>query len=400
MVGANVSGLAATAMKTSQLYSNTSSRGLLIRLMGVHILGTIIAYTIYLIFASGLGDGYAPVNFAGFNGMFNRTLLVHQIYAYVGTIFPSPGHGAGFLAPMVLGLVVAIVTWHAFRNVYTQINPILFWVCNLFPHFLVWSGASSKEQIVIIFGIIVIDFAAKRSFAARRLTIINLILVFISLWFIYVIRGNYFVIYFTIFTTSLLASSLNKIKIYRFSVGVWTLIFIMAIIGLTFVAAFDAKFFSEVVVVFMKQVEASFLGYEGGSNRYNIQWNDISDFMYNSLWGIPQGLIGPTLVEAILKPIQFPVFLEGVVYLFILCYLFVRLFQLANASNKLRVHILPYLFVAFVVVFVSYPYLIFNAGSALRYKQSMHPILIFYPLLILAYARANNLMKTNKKKDA
>ena len=64
----------------------------------------------------------------------------------------------------------------------------------------------------------------------------------------------------------------------------------------------------------------------------------------------------------------------------------------------LRVHILPYLFVAFVIVFVSYPYLIFNAGSSLRYKQSMHPVLIFYPLLILAYARANNLMKTNTKK--
>ncbi len=371
----------------------------MIQLMAVHILGTIVAYTIYVNLASGLGDGYAPVNFTGFNGEFNRTALVHSIYAYVGTILPSPGHGGGFLAPMALGLVVAIVTWHAFRDVYTQINPILFWTCNLLPHFLVWSGSSSKEQIVIIFGIIVIDFAAKRSFAARRLTIINLILVFISLWFIYIIRPNYFVIYFTIFAISLLASSLHKIKIYRFSVGVWTLIFIMAIMGLTFVAAFDAKFFSEDVVTFMKAVERDFLHYlHAGSNRYNIQWNDISDFMYNSLWGIPQGFIGPTLLEAISKPVQFPVFLEGVVYLYILCYLFVRLFQLANASNKLRVHILPYLFVTFVIVFVSYPHLIFNPGSSLRIKQSMHPVLIFYPLLILAYARANNLMKTNTKK--
>ena len=120
--------------------------------------------------------------------------------------------------------------------------------------------------------------------------------------------------------------------------------------------------------------------------------------MYNSVWGIPQGFIGPTLIEAISKPVQFPVFLEGVVYLFILCYLFVRLYKLASASNMLRVHIFPYLFVTLVIVFISYPYLIFNAGSALRYKQSMHPILIFYPLLILAYARANNLLKTNTKK--
>ena len=134
------------------------------------------------------------------------------------------------------------------------------------------------------------------------------------------------------------------------------------------------------------------MNYEAGSNRYNIQWDNILDFFYNSLWGIPQGFIGPTLFEAISKPIQFPVFLEGVVYLFILCYLFVKIFKLAGASNMLRVHILPYYFMALVIVFVSYPYLIFNAGTALRYKQAMHPVLIFYPLLILAYARANNLI--------
>ena len=400
MGGADVSGLAATAMKTSQLYLRTSSRGLLIRLMAVHILGTIFAYTIYINFSS-LGDGYLAEDFLGFNERFNSTILVHSIYAYLGAILSSPGYGAGFLAPMALGLVVAILTWYTFRDVYTQINPKLFWACNLLPHFLVWSGSSSKEQIVIIFGIIVINFAAKRSFAACRLTIINLILVFISLWFIYFIRPNYFVIYLTIFITAFFSPWLHKIKTRRLSVGVWILAFILAIAGLTFILSLDAKFFSEDVVGWMHHLKWHFLSYkDAGSNRTNIQWNDISDFMYNSLWWIPQGLIGPTLLEAISKPMQFPVFLEGVVYLYILCYLFVRLFQLANASIMLRVHILTYLFVAFAVVFVSYPYLIFNAGSSLRLKQSMHPVLIFYPLLILAYARANNLMKTYTKKDA
>ena len=377
-------------MNTSQLYSNTTSRRLLILLMVAHTLGTIVAYTVYINLSS-LGDGFLPEDFQGFDGEFQSTLLVHFIYSLLGAVLP------GFLVPMALGLVVAIVTWHAFRDVYTQINPKLFWTCNLLPHFLVWSGSSSKEQIVMICGIIVIGFVAKRSFAASRLTIMSLISVFIALWFIYFIRPNYFVIYFTIFAISLFAPLLHKIIINRLSIGVWALTFILTTMGVIFFASVDATFFSEDVIVFMENVEQSFLGYEAGSNRTNIQWESISDFMYNSLWGIPQGLIGPTLLEAISKPVQFPVFLEGVVYLFILCYLFVRLFKLAGASNMLRVHILPYFFVALVIVFVSYPYLIFNAGSALRYKQSLHPILIFYPLLILAYARANNLMKTNTK---
>ena len=174
--------------------------------------------------------------------------------------------------------------------------------------------------------------------------------------------------------------------------------FVFAIAVLIFVLSINTRVFSEEVVIFMNRVEVSFLSYEAGSNRTNIQWNDIWDFLYNSLWAIPQGFIGPTLIEAISKPIQFPVFLEGVIYLFILFYLFVRLFKLADASNKMRVHILPYIFIAFTIVFVSYPYLMFNAGSALRIKQSLHPILIFYPMLILAYHRANTLMKTNTKK--
>ena len=378
-------------MKSLLLYSNSNSKRLLILLMVSHILGTIIAYTVYIKLSS-LGDGYLPEDFKGFNGSvtnLHSTIVVHGIYHYLGNFFP------GFFAPMLLGQVVAIVTWHAFRGVYTQINRNLFWICNLFPHFLIWSGSSSKEQIVVIFGIIVIGFVAKRSFAFSRLKITSFVVVSISLMFIFFIRPNYFMIYFTIFLTSLIAPKLHKIKINRLSVGIWTFTYIfIAAVALIFVS-FNTTIFSKEMIDWMAAVEAMFLGYDGGSNRYNIKWNNVSDFFYNSLWGIPQGFIGPTLIEAISKPVQFPVFAEGAVYLFILCYLFVKIFKLAYASSMMRVHILPYYFAVLAIVFVSYPYLIFNAGSALRYKQAMHPVLIFYPLLILAYSRANNLIKRN-----
>ena len=379
-------------MKSSLLYSNNKPRRLLFYLMAAHIIGTIIAYTVYVQFAP-LGDGYSPKNFVSHSKLYSgsgelpATLVVHGIYAYLGTFLP------GFLAPMALGMVVAIATWHAFRDVYTQINPKLFWICNLFPHFLIWSGTSSKEQIVVIFGTIVIGFAAKRSFTSSRLKITSLVFVLLSLTFIFFVRPNYFVIYFTIFFTSLIAPTLHKIKINRLSIGIWAFTFILTMAVAIVYASVNTTIFSKDMIDWMAAVEAMFITYDGGSNRYNIQWNDVSDFFHNSLWGIPQGFIGPTLIEAISKPVQFPVFVEGVVYLFILCYLFVRIFKLAGASNMLRVHILPYYFVALAIVFVSYPYLIFNAGSALRYKQTMHPVLIFYPLLILAYARANNLIR-------
>ena len=376
--------------------SSTSSRYLLLLLMLVHVLGTLFAYIIYIKISS-LGDGYVPGSFAGVRELYDNylssTLLVWGIYFVLGTVLP------GFLAPMFLGLIVAVLTWYAFRDVYAHSNRKLFWTCNLFPHFLVWSGASSKEQIIMIAGIFIIDFAAKRSFANSKLTI-KFIFVLAALGLIFIIRPNYFVIYLVVFSTALFSPWLHKIIIKRFSVGVWVLALTLPMMGVTFILSQHETFFSEDVITFMKKVENSFLAYTayGGSNRTDIQWNDISDFMYNSLWGIPQGLIGPTLLEAISKPVQFPAFLEGLVYLSILCYLFAKLLKMAHVSRALRMHILPYMFVSFVIVFISYPYLLFNPGSALRYKQAMHPILIFYPLLILAYNRRNHIMMTDIKK--
>ena len=374
--------------------SSASSRGLLLRLMVVHVLGTLFAYIVYIKLSS-LGDGYHPASFEGiwaaYTG-YTSTVVVWGIYFILGAVLP------GFIAPMVLGLVVAILTWHAFRDVYMYIGRKLFWTCNLFPHFLVWSGSSSKEQIIIIAGIVVIDFAAKRLFTSSKLTI-NFIFVLVALWFLFFLSPNYFIIYLIVFLTSLFSPILHKIVTKRLSVGVWVLAFILTSMGITFSLSLNATFFSEDVVAFMDRVENSFLAYtDAGSNRTHIQWNDISDFMYHSLWAIPQGFIGPTLFEIISKPIQIPVFIEGLFYLSIMSYLFVKLLQLAIASGALRVHILPYMFVGFVIIFVSYPYLMFNPGSGLRYKQALHPILIFYPLLILAYNRANHLMKTIVKK--
>ena len=374
-------------MKESQLYLFRNSSVLLSRLMAAHLLGTVFAYTVYINISS-LGDGYLPESFQGFDVGFDSTILVHAIYAYLGFFLP------GFLAPMALGVLVAMLTWHTFRDVYAHINPKLFWVCNLFPHYLVWSGSSSKEQIVIICGIIVVDYSVRRLFTDRKLKI-NLIFVFISLLIMYYIRPNYLVIYSTIFITSFFYPLLHKIALNRFTRGVWITVFILVIFGVMFVLSFDPKFFREDLVLFMKNVEASFLSYPGNSNRVDIQWNDIFDFTYNAFWGIPQGFIGPTLFEVFSKPIQLPAFIEGVIYLFILCFLFIKLFKIVGAVKNLRVHIMPYFFWVLVIIVISYPYLIFNPGSALRYKQSIHPILIFYPLLILAYVRSKNLTKNS-----
>lgn len=379
-------------------FSGSSSISLLVRLISAHIFGTLFAYIVYVRFTQ-LGDRYESNNIARLleatdGEGFTSTVFTLYVYTYMGLVLP------GFLSAMLLSVFVAIFTWLAFKDVYTHLSRKLFWTCNLFPHFLIWSGAASKEQLVILSGMVIINFAAKRSFAAKNLSI-SLIFVFLAMAVIVLIRPNYFVMYFIIFITALFSPWLHKIISNRLSVGIWVFIFGLSTFGLVTHLALTSKFFSEDVIDFMLRVENSFLAYtDAGSNRLDIQWNNIGDFFYNTFWGIPQGFIGPTLFEAISKPVQFPAFLEGLLYLITLGYLFYKLVQLSIKSRNLRIHILPYIFVCFSIIFVSYPYLIFNPGSALRYRQSMHPILIFYPLLILAYYRANHLMMTALKKTS
>lgn len=373
----------------------TSSLGLLARLVVVHVFGTLFAYLVYKRFTQ-LGDIYDPAAYEAYAANreeLSSTLFTYFVYSKLGSIFP------GFLAPMVVGILIAIITWFAFRDVYNHLSRKLFWTCNLFPHFLVWSGSSSKEQLVILSGIIVINFAAKRSFAAKNLSI-SFIFVLIAMLVLLLIRPNYFVIYFVIFTTALFSPWLSKIVSRRFSVGVWVMMFTLLTTGVTTYLALTSTFFSEDLVYFMLKVQGYFLNLKGGSNRYGIQWNDVYDFLYNSFWAIPQGFIGPTLMESLLKPIQFPAFLEGLLFITVLGYLFFKLLQLAFKNRALRVYILPYIFACFIIVFISYPYLMFNPGSGLRYKQSMHPILVFYPLLVLGYYRANHLIKSKLKKTS
>lgn len=377
-------------MKNKILGISIISSALLFKLVIIHIFGTVVAYEIY-IKISKLGDGYLPQYFAGFTGsIFNSTYITAAIYYMIGSVLP------GYLAPMLLGILIAILIWKAFKDVYIFINNKLFWICNLFPHFLIWSGSSSKEQIVIICGLIIIDFSAKYLFLKKNINF-EIILVIFSFFILFIIRPNYFLIYFTVFLSTLLLKDLPQFY-KNLSINIFIILLLIFTIFIFSLFLLNRHFMEFYFNNWIKQVEQSFLIYAGASsNRYEIIWYDIYSFFFNSIWGVPQGLMGPTLLEVIKKPIQIPVFLEGLVYLYILCYLNFKIFKICFISNYLKYHLILYLFVTLIVLFISYPYLIFNPGSALRYKQSLHPILIFFPLLILGNFRKKTLDKKAKK---
>ena len=373
-------------MKNKILGISSISFALLFKLVIIHIFGTVFAYEVYGKITK-LGDGYLPAYFGGFTGsIFDSTYITHAIYYIIGSVLP------GYLAPMLLGIIIAILIWNAFKDVYIFINNKLFWICNLFPHFLVWSSSSSKEQITIICGLIIINFSTKYIFLKKKINF-EIILVIFSLFILFIIRPNYFLIYLSVFLSSLLLKDLPQFY-KNLSINTFIILLLIFIIFIFSLFLLNKNFIDLYFIKWMKKVEISFLVYDTAySNRYEIIWYDIYSFLFNSIWGVPQGLIGPTLLEVIKKPIQIPVFLEGLVYLYVLCYLNFKIFKICFISNFLKYHLIFYLVVALIVLFISYPYLIFNPGSALRYKQSFHPILFFFPLLVLGNFKKKSLDK-------
>ena len=103
-------------------------------------------------------------------------------------------------------------------------------------------------------------------------------------------------------------------------------------------------FFTNDVIDFMIEVEGHFLNLPGGSNRMDIQWETISDFLYNALWGIPQGFIGPTLIrESINRATTISCFFRVTIFclyfvIYLLNYLSLHIY------NELRVYIFALFF--------------------------------------------------------
>ena len=197
---------------------SASSTKLLSRLIFAHVLGTLFAYLVYARFTQ-LGDNYLPDNFLEFyrtnyvGTEIDSTIFTHGVYYYLGFLFP------GLLAAMFLGVVTATMIWITFRDIYKYVNHWLFWICNLFPHFLIWSGSSSKEQLIIA-GIIVINFAAKRSFDNKNLSV-NFIFVLMAIYFLFFMKPNYFVMYFIVFIMALFSPWLHINFSGKLSYGVY-----------------------------------------------------------------------------------------------------------------------------------------------------------------------------------
>lgn len=234
---------------------------------------------------------------------------------------------------------------------------ILFFIA-IFPSNGIWTSMHSKEAIIVFsFGASIcylINFLEKGMIIPRVLPIIGFLglLIFKPL----------------LFATFVLVSVLIILK-FKLKPGFEQIILITLSVLICFVFY---VYFSSEILSFMLELEAHFD--DGGSSRENTFWNDEMDVLF---WLIPGGVMsfmGPTVVEAVSSPFMLVVFIESIFIVFLLltliCYLSFRL------NKDISIFVLM-LLVALVLLAYHYPYGMFNAGSAIRYRSGFLSHLFF-----------------------
>jgi hypothetical protein len=127
-------------------------------------------------------------------------------------------------------------------------------------------------------------------------------------------------------------------------------------------------------------------------------WKTTADFYLKAPQGIFIANLGPNLVESIQKPYLIPYFFEGLIFIFSTLYLIFSNFYL----QLRRVVISPYflLTIFFGILFVlilNYPFGLFNAGSATRYRSSYYHIIIILLLFFYSKEKRNfSIIRANK----
>jgi hypothetical protein len=131
----------------------------------------------------------------------------------------------------------------------------------------------------------------------------------------------------------------------------------------------------------------SFMMYNhfGGANssRTNIFINEGDFFRYAPL-GMLVSFVGPTLSEMASSPANLIAGVEGVLILVFLIYLILRqLLRFLRYGQFNPTIIFPIMITVFGILFVHYPFGIFNPGSATRYRENF--LFLFFILFLYMY---------------
>ena len=247
-----------------------------------------------------------------------------------------------------------------------HINSALLFILISLPNFCIWTSVLSKEFFGLVFssilGILFVNFINGN----YRLHIRDYVAVYLCLLF----KPQYFPFIFQ----GLLYIYLSRRLIKKANSRVILALLIIAA-NILFV-----YYISDIVNELSYQMYAHF-DFAGTSTRSNI-FTKEGDFFRYAPYGMFQSFMGPTFGEMIRNPLQLVAGIESLVIIVLFIWLTYRcIFRVLLFGRISPIPIFSVLITTIGILFVHYPFGIFNAGSAIRYRTNF----LFLFIILFSY---------------
>ena len=335
---------------------------------------------------------------AGGSYIFSNTNLVKRFYQIIQIFLP------GKLAALAPLSFTAIFLYKSIRTFYFHLErnqQIITLLCFCLPHFWIWQSVASKEGIIIPFGLIFTYYFSKNLFF--KTTFKEKVLEFSSLIVIALLKISlmpaYIILVLSIFFDNLI-SFLKEIRLYI--VGTFNYYFFMWMVLISTFSVLVLRFFKLDLILGIEKIMLITSLHllqtkDASTSRYDFDWSNYFDFFNNMSWGIPASFLGFLPSELEYNPIYILLFLEGI---FLVVLILINQLMLINLSKKLLnirfIYFFGILPAIIYLVFLHYSTGIFNAGTSIRYKQNILPIMLFLPIYIQGFFKLRLSRNTTK----
>ena len=364
-----------------------NKNNLLVMLIFWKFFSLIYAFFIFANFTT-LGDFGTYINpntermiekYQFYNIFTNRQLFVKFFF-----MLPSFINISAYIWVFFFTISYLLVFFIIFNQIYLHINKLFFWLLMFSPSFLVWTAVVSKEILFILLYFILLNLFLIFLFK-NKLYLISIILL---LAFLFWVRLPYTIAYFCLFLGIIFYKYyLSPKALFKINYTLCFILFAIIIIILTyqFVTKFD--FIIIKIESYMHTVKKLFIHSRSFSQniRYDIEFTNIRDLFNNMLWGVPTAFLVPTPQEISKSPLKIIFFIDGLISIFIF-FLIINKILSKNIKHINQFIIFIFLPCVIMILFLHYPFGIFNSGTSLRWKQSLVPLVLFFPLMLIGYA--------------
>lgn len=310
------------------------------------------------------------------------SLTDFQVYYLLSStdLMKFTGSIVGKLPSPFYHLPACLLSWYGIRFFYFKLrctgfvgdnnfHRLIFFIFFSLPSFSLWSSVHSKEAVGVFFTSVLAGLLA--SFVYERRLILSLkefILFFLSLYLLLIFKPQYIIPVFSVFSF-LSITSVKPFTTVTSKVSVFSVMILLQLILLVLSQG--------IIDSYAFTMHSHFDTDIAQSTRENIFFLE-GDFFLNAPYGMAIAFYGPSLYEATLSWVKMTAFIES----YILCLLCVPLL-FPVLSRRIKVdYVIVAVLLVFWLLFVHYPFGVFNPGSAVRYRANFLPLMFFSVLLM------------------